>query len=89
MIEDRDLPIIKILSEEDEMHVKLELEMEDSTKEMLVRWGKEDATDEDYVNIAIREGLLNNLKKADDELSRRAPRAWAEHIKICGDLPEL
>tara|TARA_A200000113_G_scaffold16735_1_gene14880 strand:+ start:159 stop:362 length:204 start_codon:yes stop_codon:yes gene_type:complete len=67
MIEDRDLPIIKILSEEDEMHVKLELEMEDSTKEMLVRWGKEDATDEDYVNIAIREGLLNNLKKADDE----------------------
>lgn len=67
MIEDRDLPIIKIVSEEEEMHVKLELEMEDSTKEMLVRWGKEDATDEDYVRIAIRKGLLNNLKKADDE----------------------
>mgnify|MGYP003671474338 CR=1 FL=1 len=64
---DTDLPIIKIISEEDEMHVKLELEMEEETKDMLVRWGKEDATDEDYVNIAIREGLLNTLKEADDE----------------------
>jgi len=66
----KDLPIIKIISEEEEMHVKLELEMEDETKAMLVRWGKEDATDDDYVNIAIREGLLNNLKEkgeADDE----------------------
>jgi hypothetical protein len=67
-----DLPIIKIVSEEEEMHIKLELEMEDETKEMLVRWGKEDASDEDYVNIAIREGLLNTIKdleskKADDE----------------------
>jgi len=71
MSEDKDLPIIRILSEEDEMHVKLELEMEEETKDMLVRWGKEDATDEDFVNIAIREGLLNNLKereeKAEDE----------------------
>lgn len=67
MSEDKDLPIIRILSEEDEMHVKLELEMEEETKDMLVRWGKEDATDEDFVNIAIREGLLNTLKKADDE----------------------
>jgi len=67
-----DLPIIKIVSEEEEMHIKLVLEMEDETKEMLVRWGKEDASDEDYVNIAIREGLLNTIKdleskKADDE----------------------
>ena len=31
--------------------------MEDDTHAMLVKWGKEDATDEDYVNIAIREGL--------------------------------
>ena len=67
MSEDKDLPIIRILSEEDEMHVKLELEMEDETKDMLVRWGKEEATDEDFVNIAIREGLLNTLKKDQDE----------------------
>jgi hypothetical protein len=58
-----DLPIIKIISEEDEMHVKLELEMEDETKDILVRWGKEDATDEDYVNIAIREGLRNAIEE--------------------------
>ena len=67
MSEDTDLPIIKIISEEDEMHVKLELEMEEETKDMLVRWGKEDATDEDYVNIAIREGLLNTLKERDED----------------------
>lgn len=62
-----ELPIIKILSEEDEMHVKLELEMEDETKDILVRWGKEEASDEDYVNVAIREGLLNVLKEKEAE----------------------
>lgn len=71
MSEAKDLPIIRILSEEDEMHVKLELEMEEETKDMLVRWGKEDATDEDFVNIAIREGLIKTIKdrekEADDE----------------------
>lgn len=52
-----DLPIIKIVSEEEEMHVKMKLEMEDSTHDMLVKWGKEAATDEDYVEIAVRAGL--------------------------------
>ena len=63
------LPIIRIVSEEDEMHVKLGLEMEDETKDILVRWGKEEATDDDYASIAIREGLLNTIKEkeADDE----------------------
>ena len=63
MSEDKDLPIIKIVSEEDEMHVKLELEMEDETKDILVRWGKEEATDDDYASIAIREGLRNVIKE--------------------------
>lgn len=53
------LPVIRIVSEEEEMHVKLGLEMEDDTHALLVKWGKEEATDEDYVNIAIREGLSN------------------------------
>ena len=52
-----DLPIIRIVSEEEEMHVKLELEMEDKTHDMLVKWGKEVATDEDYIEIAVRAGL--------------------------------
>ena len=55
----KDLPIIKIVSEEEEAFVKLELEMDDKTHEMLVKWGKEVASDEDYVNIAMREGLKN------------------------------
>jgi len=52
-----DLPIIKILSEEEELFVKLNLEMEDKTHNMLVKWGKEVASDEDYIGIAIRAGL--------------------------------
>ena len=65
--EDKDLPIIKIVSEEEEMHVKLELEMEDETKDILVRWGKEEATDDDYASIAIREGLRNVIKEQEAE----------------------
>ena len=52
-----DLPIIRIVSEEEEMHVKMELEMEDEIHEMLVKWGKEVASDEDYVRIAIDAGI--------------------------------
>ena len=54
---DPTLPIIRIVSEEEEMHVKMKLEMEDSTHDMLVKWGKEVATDEDYINIAISDGI--------------------------------
>mgnify|MGYP000713416891 CR=1 FL=1 len=63
------LPIIRIVSEEDEMHVKLGLEMEDETKDILVRWGKEEATDDDYASIAIREGLLNTINNPVTPLS--------------------
>ena len=52
-----DLPIIKIVSEEEELFVKLGLEMEDETHDMLVKWGKEVASDEDYINIALTAGL--------------------------------
>ena len=62
---DPTLPIIKILSEEEEMHVKLELEMEDSTHKMLVKWGKEVASDEDYINIAISDGIKHYIHRAD------------------------
>ena len=57
----KDLPIIKIVSEEEEMHVNLGLEMEDETHEMLVKWGKEVASDEDYINIAITDGLKHGI----------------------------
>ena len=60
-----DLPIIRIMSEEEEMHVKMELEMEDETHDMLVKWGKEVASDEDYINIAIINGLKHHIHRAD------------------------
>ena len=55
------LPIIKLISTEDEVFTKLELEMEASTHDMLVKWGKEVATDEDYISIAMRAGLEEYL----------------------------
>jgi hypothetical protein len=58
---DPTLPIIKIVSEEEEMHVKLGLEMEDETHDMLVKWGKEVASDEDYINIAISDALKHGI----------------------------
>jgi len=60
------LPIIKIVSTEDEVFTKLELEMEDSTHDMLVKWGKEEATDEDYISVAIRAGLEEFLDSQKD-----------------------
>ena len=62
---DPTLPIIRIVSEEEEMHVKMELEMEDSTHDMLVKWGKEVASDEDYINIAISDGIKHYIHRAD------------------------
>ena len=53
----RKLPIIKLVSTEDEVSTKMNLEMEDETHDMLVEWGKEVATDNDYVSIAIRAGM--------------------------------
>ena len=55
------LPIIRIVSTEDEVFTKLELEMEDSTHDMLVEWGKEVASDEDYISIALTAGLEEYL----------------------------
>ena len=59
------LPIIRIVSEEEEMHVNLGLEMEDETHKMLVKWGKEVASDEDYINIAISDGIKHHIHRAD------------------------
>jgi len=62
-----DLPIIRIVSEEEEMHVKMELEMEDKTHDVLVKWGKEVASDEDYVRIAIDAGIQEAVKALDNK----------------------
>jgi len=64
---DPTLPIIKIVSEEEEMHVKLGLEMEDETHDMLVKWGKEIASDEDYISIAIDAGIREAVDALDNK----------------------
>lgn len=61
-ISDSLLPVIRIVSTEDEMFTKLNLEMEDSTHDMLVKWGKERATDDDYISVALRCGLEEYLE---------------------------
>jgi hypothetical protein len=60
------LPVIKIVSTEDEVFTKMNLEMEDSTHDMLVKWGKEVASDEDYIEIAIRAGLEEYVESLED-----------------------
>ena len=59
------LPLIKIVSTEDEVFTKLELEMEDETYDMLVKWGKEEATDDDYISVALRAGLEEYIHRTD------------------------
>ena len=66
---DGELPVIRIVREWDEAYVGMELEMEDSTRETMVSWGKEAATDDDYVSIALREGLEAYLDSIDAEKS--------------------
>jgi len=63
----RKLPIIRIVSTEDEMFTKMNLEMEDETHDMLVKWGKEVASDEDYIGIAIRAGLEEYVDALDNK----------------------
>jgi len=60
-----DLPIIRITDTRDVEYVEMDLEMDDDTHAMLVKWGKEYATDEDYVSIAMREGIENAIRESD------------------------
>ena len=64
------LPIIRIVSTEDEMHTKMNLEMENETHDMLVKWGKEVASDNDYVSIAIRHGLEEYLSNEESKYDK-------------------
>ena len=52
-----ELPAIKIVKETEVTCYDWELEMDDDTHDMMVKWGKEVATDQDYVNIAMIAGL--------------------------------
>jgi len=58
-----ELPIIKIVKETEVTSYDWELEMDNNTHDMMVKWGKEVANDQDYVNIAIIAGLTEFLNK--------------------------
>jgi hypothetical protein len=63
----KDLPIIRIAAEREIPYVEWDLEMEDDTYAMLTKWGKEAASDDDYVNIAVREGLKAFVESKEEE----------------------
>ena len=63
----KDLPIIRIAAEREIPYVEWDLEMEDDTYAMLAKWGKEAASDDDYVNIAVREGLKAFVDSKEEE----------------------
>tara|TARA_R110002167_G_scaffold127432_1_gene309052 strand:- start:72 stop:296 length:225 start_codon:yes stop_codon:yes gene_type:complete len=64
---DPTLPVIKLGKTTEETFVRMELEMDDDTHAMLVQWGKDEASDEDYVGIAVRCGLDEYLNEGKDE----------------------
>jgi hypothetical protein len=64
-LSNKQLPVIRIVSTEDEMFTKLNLEMEDEVYDMLVKWGKERATDDDYISVALRCGLEEYIHRTD------------------------
>lgn len=64
---DGDLPIIRIGKTWDEMFTHMDLEMEDDTRSMLVAWGKSVATDDEYAEIAIRNGLTEFIERCESD----------------------
>ena len=60
---EEDLPIIRVVKETEVTHYDWELEMDDDTFAMMVKMGKEEATDQDFVNIAMLAGLKHYLDK--------------------------
>ena len=60
---EEDLPTIKLVKETKVTSYDWELEMDDDTFAMMVKMGKEEATDQDFVNIAVIAGLKHYLDK--------------------------
>lgn len=58
-----DLPTIKLVKETKVTNYDWELEMDDDTFALMVKMGKEEATDQDFVNIAVIAGLQHYLDK--------------------------
>jgi len=59
---DDSLPVIKVVQETKVTCYDWELEMDDDTFALMVKWGKEEATDKDFVNIALKAGIQHLLE---------------------------
>lgn len=66
-MESEELPIIKIREVREIMYSEMDLDMEDDTFKMLADWGRDLATEEDFVNIAFREGITDYVKSKEGE----------------------
>jgi hypothetical protein len=64
------LPTIKVVKETEVTCYDLELEMDDDTHDKMVKWGKEVATDQDYVNIAFIAGLTDEVQDDSESLNK-------------------
>ena len=64
---DNSLPYIVILDEVEEVFHKCTLGMEEKTREMLINWGKETITDDEYAEIGFINGLKETIEKMETE----------------------
>jgi hypothetical protein len=68
---DDSLPVIKVVQETKVSCYDWELEMDDDTFALMVKWGKEEATDQDFVNIALKAGIEHLINKEDEGCETR------------------
>lgn len=66
-MESEEFAAIKILDVRDILYSEMDLEMDDDAYKTVADWGRDLATDDDFVNIAFREGIANYLKSKEGE----------------------
>lgn len=62
-----DLPVLIIKSSKDVPFTEVEFEMDDKTFKLFSDIGKREASDEDYINIAIRNMLNDHFESIKDK----------------------
>ena len=62
-----DIPVLIIKSTKDVPFTEVEFEMDDKTFKLFSDIGKREASDEDYINIAIRNMLEEHFENTKDE----------------------
>lgn len=63
----KDLPVIKIIRDYPSDDVKLDLEVDDDAHALLVKIGKEEASDADFFEIGFTKLLEEHIKNKDED----------------------